>query len=170
MLQLRKYLSENNLLRIHCSQTFSSSIRNKNADLSSEDEGKEDTTTLQSRSSFPGYLTREQQYQLRKKIFYKGEYMVLNCALSVIIMIAVFTIVFLSCWDSFNGPVYGLYVMVVSAALLLLVVVMIVKVRLRLARRAPGGYKVNSLVVVNKARVMDDTIRAAGSPVDGSLA
>ena len=69
-------------------------------------------------------------------------------------------------------PVYGLYVMVVSAALLLLVVVVIVKVRLRLARRAPGGYKVNSLVVVNNARVMDDTIRAAGtSPVDhGSLA
>jgi RsiW-degrading membrane proteinase PrsW (M82 family) len=88
-----------------------------------------------------GYLTREEQYELRKKIFHKGEYMILNYALMLMIITAVFSIIFVSVWHAYQDNDAGMYVMVGVALSIVMTVVVLVKIRLRLARRAPGGYK-----------------------------
>ena len=96
------------------------------------------------------YMTREEQYELRKKLFYKGEYMILNSALLLYIFMAIFGIIFVSTWHELGGSDMGMYVMVGVAFALVITVLIMVKIRLRLARHAPGGYKAN-VVVANKA-------------------
>lgn len=117
----------------------------------SDDESEEDEP--QSRL-WDGYLTREEQYELRKKIFHQGEYMILNYSLVLMIMTVVFTIIFVCVYHKFVENDVGMYVMCGMAGLIIAMVVVYVKVRLRLARRAPGGYKFNrkdkDTVIVNQ--------------------
>ena len=113
---------------------FSSIRRWPDSDESEEEEEV-------SQAVWDGYLSREEQYELRKKIFHKGEYMILNYALILMLLTAVFSIIFVSVWHAFQENDVGMYVMLGVALSIVVTVISLVKIRLRLARRAPGGYK-----------------------------
>ncbi|KAL5258820.1 hypothetical protein ACHWQZ_G009324 [Mnemiopsis leidyi] len=131
-------LAENDS-RLSSMRTFRfSSIRRWPDSDDSEDEEEVDPV---GKAMWQGYLTREEQYELRKKIFHKGEYMILNYALILLILLATFCIIFMPVWHTFQKNDIGMYVMLGVALTILLTVVILVKIRLRLARRAPGGYK-----------------------------
>ena len=107
----------------------------------SDDSEDEEEVDPVGQAMWEGYLTREEQYELRKKIFHKGEYMILNYALILMILLATFCIIFMPVWHTFQENDIGMYIMLGVALIILLTVVVLVKIRLRLARRAPGGYK-----------------------------
>eukprot|EP00116_Pleurobrachia_bachei_P000749 sb/3461011/ len=123
-----------------------------------EEEEKEGKGTFQK-------LSRQQTHLLRKKILYKGEYMVLNFSVLIIAFLLLFGIIFMSAWHYTNNNFWVLYLVLGLVTLSICTVLVSVKMYFKL-KRYHGSTRHQTTADIcfqNQAFGMEEGVESSGT-------